>query len=235
MDTDRTYKVLSDLRGQMAQLRVMLVPGTPRRWNQREMTAGQREAQNAQALKDRAAKFANSRLGLYGTGESKAPLNVTALDALRHIDDTLRRVEAEVCRSLGITPLAGATTKVRIERLVSLLDRIATIDGLADWVEDELYRLRRFAQRVTGDTNQAHFLDARCHICDSRSLLAIPEKEIVLCTNDDCRCADEGCHCYSKRRHCWRWTFEGDTAVDSWSWLSKVLDGTIDDAEETAA
>ncbi|MEV7969016.1 hypothetical protein AB0O34_23940 [Sphaerisporangium sp. NPDC088356] len=68
-----------------------------------------------------------------------------------------------------------------------------------------------------GDTEPVHRLDARCPICDARSLRALPDRELVVCVNGSCQCGDDecGCHYERPRRHQWDY--------DEWPWLAHVL------------
>jgi hypothetical protein len=221
---DRTYTNLAELRDRLPRLDAALPGGTPRRWNQRDLTPAERDRQDAAARLDKAARDFNARLGISALGASRAPLSVAVLDATTAITTGVKTMEATVCEWLGLTPLAGATTRERITRIIGLLARIETLDELAVWVDAEAARLNRQARTVLGDTEPVHRLDARCPICDARSLRAFPEREVVICVNDDCRCTDESCRCNATRPRRHRWLYA------EWPWLAQLLDRDLENA-----
>lgn len=218
MNADDAYALLSELRRQLDGLTEALTPGTRKPWAQRELSDNERERLDAEAFRDRAAREQNAKRGLSALGESPAPLRVGVVDAAAAVESGLVELERTVCAWLGLTPLAGASLADRIGRLVGLLDRIASLPELSGWFSREAARLVRIARHAVGDTPQIRRLDARCPICDCRSLRAIPEKEIVACTNADCTCTDEGCRCHRDppQRHIWRHA--------QWPWLAQLLD-----------
>lgn len=218
---NRIYSALSELRDRLPRLDDALIVGTPRRWNERDLTPAERDRQDAQALQDRAAKEWNARLGRTALGASRAPLSLSVLDASIAINAGVNAVERAACEWLGITPLLDATTHERITRILGLIVRIEALDELAAWVEDEAVRLNRHAGHAIGDVEPIHKIRARCPICDAMSLRALPEREQVVCVNALCRCTDETCACNAarSRRHCWPYA--------QWQWLAQVLDSDL--------
>lgn len=223
---DITYTALSELRDRLPRLDDALAGGTPRRWNEREMTDAERERQDARAFQERAAKEWNARRGLTALGDGRAPLSLAVLDATTEVNAGIAEIERAACEWLGLTPLAGATPRERVTRIVGLLGRIEAIDELAQWVEEEAKRLNRAARGALGDTEPVHRIKARCPVCDALSLRAFPERELVICVNGACICDDDGCACSGDRprRHTW--------PSSQWTWLAQVLG---DDLEQSAA
>lgn len=208
MPGDRIYDSLSELRDRIPRLGDALVGGTPRRWAQRDLTPTERARQDHQAREDRLAKDLNTKLGLYGVGDSRAPINLSALDALDAIHKGVPEIEKAVCEWLGITPLAGASPGERITRIIGLLRRIETLPDLAEYVETEAARLNRWARSALGEAETVHRLTGRCPICDAVSLRVFTERELVICVNDACVCDDPDCRCdpdppRRPRRHRW--------------------------------
>lgn len=224
VNIDHVYANLAELRDRLPRLDHALALGTPRRWSQRDLTPTQRERQDAQARLDKAARDWNARHGISALGASRAPLSVAVLDAKAAIAAGVTTTEDAVCEWLGLTPLAGATTRERITRIISLLARIEALDELATWVDAEAARLNRQARAVLGDSEPVHRLDARCPVCDARSLRAFPEREVVICVNDDCACTDDACPCNAARPRRHRWAYA------QWPWLAQLLDRDLEAA-----
>jgi hypothetical protein len=221
---DRTYTNLAELRERLPRLDSALPGGTPRRWSQRDLTPAERERHDVQARLDKAARDWNARHGIGAIGASRAPLSVAVLDAKTAINKGIAAIEATVCEWLGLTPLAGATTRERITRIIGLLARIEALDELAAWVDAEAAHLNRQARSVLGDSEPVHRINARCPICDALSLRAFPEREVVICVNDDCRCADDDCRCHADRPRRHRWVYA------EWPWLAQLLDRELENA-----
>jgi hypothetical protein len=214
---ERTYEALASLRDALPRLDAALVPGTPRRWSQRDLTDDQRDRMDALARAERADKTGNAARGITALGDGRAPLDLRVLDVLADITVAVAELEDAACDKLGLTPVTGATTTERIGRLVGLLDRIAAHPDLAEHVEAEAVRLDRAASRALGDAEPVHRLDARCPICDSKSLRALPERELVLCISTACVCDREDCPCHRPRPVRHRWPYS------QWPWLAQVL------------
>lgn len=212
--TEKIYGSLGQLRDQLPRLDEALIPGTPRRWTERDLTDTERARQNAAAAEDREAK---ARHGFTALSNARAPLRVDVLDTITTIAAGITAVEIDVCEALGLTPLAGATPHQRLTRLASLVNRIGDDDDLAVMVADETGRLQRHARRALGDSEPVYKIRARCPICDAMSLRSFVERELVICCNDDCRCADPDCACNADRPRRHRWVFA------DWAWLAQVL------------
>ncbi|MFI6732097.1 hypothetical protein ACIBI9_04120 [Nonomuraea sp. NPDC050451] len=225
MTTDRAYEALDAVRRALPELDAALVPGTRRRWSQHDLTPEQRDRMDTLARAERVDRVANAARGIIALGDGRAPLDLGVLVTLDDITLSITELEAAACDRIGITPLAGASTVERIGRLVGLLDRIAAHDDLAEHVEAEAVRLSRSASRALGDAEPIHRLDARCPVCDARSLRAFPEREVVLCINSACQCDHEDCPCHRDRPIRHRWHF------GEWPWLAQVL---ADDLEEAS-
>lgn len=221
MTADRIYVELSELRDRVPRLDDALAGGTPRRWAERDLTPAERARLDYQAIQDRAAKDANLRRGFSALGEARAPLSIYVLDAMVTIEAGVVAIETTVCEWLTLTPLAGATTHQRITRLIGLLGRIEALDELAAWVDTEAARLNRYARSALGDTEPVHKIRARCPICDAMSLRAFPERELVVCCNDECRCTDQACACNRERPRRHRWPYA------QWPWLAQVLNDEL--------
>ena len=215
--TEHTYDVLAGLRAALPDLDEALIPGTPRRWAERDLTPEQRARQDALAVAERESKAANLARGIKALGDGKAPLRLDVLDTTADIAAGVVELEDAVCESLDITPLVGATTAERISRIIGLLDRIALHEDLAEHVHTEAGRLHRSAARALGDSEIVRKLNARCHVCDARSLRAFMDREIIVCISDACQCDDEECGCHDDppRRHRWPFT--------QWPWLAEIL------------
>ncbi|HEX4818497.1 MAG TPA: hypothetical protein VFV66_37645, partial [Nonomuraea sp.] len=195
-----------------------LVPSTTRRhWNQRTLSPEQRAHMDAQAVAEREAKERNLALGLKALGNAPAPMDLSVFDARAHIAVSVTELEEAVCDKLDITPCPSSATAETITRLISLLDRIALHDDLADHVHREAGRLRQTARIVLGEQEPVVRLRARCPNCDSLSLRAYPERFTVACVDTTCRCDDEDCPC--QREESWRhiWPYE------RWPWLAANL------------
>ncbi|MGI5493866.1 hypothetical protein [Microtetraspora malaysiensis] len=216
--TDRAYAELAALRDRLPGLREALVSGTRRRWTQRDLTPEQRARLDRRAREERTGKEYALSHGLAVLGASPAPLDMDVMAAEMHIGEAVAVLEIDICEQFGLTPLKGATTAVVITRIVGLLDRIAADEDLAAYVLDEARRLNRRAAGALGDVEPPRRLDARCPICDAKSLRMLADRELVVCGNPGCRCGDESCPCRwerSRRPHMWE--------RDAWPWLAKVV------------
>jgi hypothetical protein len=227
--SQRTYEHLAALRDALQYLDDALVPGTPRRWAERDLTTEQRASMDRRAVEEREAKLVNLASGIKALGDGRAPLRLDVLDIMADIAVSLPDLEEAVCEQLGLTPLEKATTAERILRLVNLLDRIDLYDDLAEHVHAEALRLRRLVAKAIGDVEQIRKLKFRCHICDATSMRAFPERELIICVNGACRCNADGCPCQWERPARHRWTF------NEWPWLATLLDEGIGDAESVAS
>ena len=219
MNVDQVYEDLAQLRERLPLVGEFLEPGTPRRWSQRDMTDDERAQMDARALSERAARLALDRAGIVVVGETRPPLRVSVLDQLVQIHAGIREVESCACEWLGLTALAGATTRERIDRIVGLLDRIAALDELAMWVASEAARLNRVARRACGDAEPVHKIDAPCLLCGMYSLRAFPERGLIACMYSECQCGSATCRCYKAPRpgiHKWDET--------RWKQLARDLD-----------
>lgn len=215
---DKAYDELSSLRGQLVLLPEARLIGTPRRWVERDLSAADLRKQADDYKTDKYFRAENDAKGIKATGNSKAPLRLEVFDAMMDISESLRELEAAVCDRLGLTPLKGYDGGARITRIIGLLERITVIDDIADHVLRESARLNRKARQALGDTEPIHKIKARCPICDSMSLRAFTERELVICVDPGCECDDEECPCkYDKPvRHMW--------PFDQWEDLSATLD-----------
>jgi hypothetical protein len=176
---------------------------------------------NARAVVEREAKLVNLARGIKTLGDGKAPLRLDVLDIMADIAVAVPELEDAICEALGITPLERASTGERVTRIIGLLDRIALHESLAEHVHAEALRLRRQAGKAIGDVEQIRKLKFRCHICDSTSMRAFPERELIICVNGDCRCHADDCPCQWDRPVRHRWSFS------EWPWLATVLDEGI--------
>ena len=210
-------RVLMELRARVDALPEFKLPGTPRRWVQRELTEDEIAYRDAQARADRLAKEQNLAAGIGALAPAATPVRLDVLDAEQTIKESLVYVEAHVCLWLGLTPTGGSDPLVIIDRLDSLVDRIVEHDDLASWVDTSLRRLSLLAARVIGEAESIKRLEARCPECGSLSLRALPERKLIVCINPGCRCSDEGCPCQEGRRHAW--------SVEWWAELAEVLSG----------
>lgn len=203
----RTYDHLAALRDALQHLDDALIPGTPRRWAETDLTPEQRDRMNERAVEEREAKRINLARGLKSLGEGRAPLRLDVLDVMDDIRTSVPDLEDAVCERLELTPLAGASVADRIGRIVGLLDRIELWEDLADHVHQEALRLRRQASKAIGDVEVIRKLRFRCPICDANSIRAFVERELIICVNKGCRCNDQDCPCGWEipQRH--RWTF----------------------------
>jgi hypothetical protein len=215
--SDRTYEHLAALRDALPHLDEALIPGTPRRWAERDLTPEQAERMNARAVEEREAKMANLARGIKTLGDGKAPLRLDVLDAMADIAAGVAELEAAVCDVLHINTLRAASTAERISRLVGLLDRIEPFEDLADHVHIEAMRLRRRASQAIGDGETVRTLKFRCIVCDAASMRAFVERELIVCVNDSCRCGDDDCPCHWDRPVRHRWPFS------QWPWLADLL------------
>lgn len=150
--------------------------------------------------------------GIKVSGESKAPLVLSVLDSERYILTMVKRLEAQCCLWLGLTPFPGVEAVVRIGRVIGLLGRLEVHQPWISHVADESGRLARRAARAMGDVEPITKFTARCPICRARSLRALPERELVVCVNGGCveACAVPACACLSAGRHVWGY---GDSAL----------------------
>lgn len=227
--SQRTYEHLAALRDSLQYLDDALIPGTPRRWAERDLTPEQRASMDRRAVEEREAKLVNLSRGIKALGDGRAPLRLDVLDTMADIAVSVPELEEAVCERLQITPLERATTAERISRLVNLLDRIDLYEDLAEHVHNEALRLRRQAGKAIGDVEQIRKLRFRCHICDATSMRAFPERELIICVNADCQCGADDCPCKWERPIRHRWSFS------EWPWLASLLDEEIGFADSEAS
>lgn len=225
IDVDQTYSNLAAIRSGVPLLGEAMVPGTPRRWVERDLSAAELARQAVEARQDRISRVENSARGLKPTGNSKAPLNVGVLDAKLDVFDAVKELEEAVCDRLGLTPLVGRcagehatrTAVERLTRIIGLLGRIAADADLAQHVRTESARLAARTRQALGDDEPVYKIKARCPVCDSLSLRAFPDREIVVCVNSQCVCADDMCPCHNTRPVRHRWLY------DQWPDLNDVI------------
>ncbi len=215
---DRAYSELDSLRVGLGLLPEAMHIGTPRRWIERDLSQAQLDRQGQEHKADRIERIENAAKGIKPAGNSKAPLRLEVLDALVDIEESVKELEAAVCDRLGLTPLESADTEERINRLIKLLNRIDEDEDLAKHFMRESARLNRTARSAIGDSEPVYKIKARCIICDSLSLRAFTERNIVMCVNSYCRCDDEECPCHNDRPAKHSWPYE------LWESLSKALD-----------
>jgi hypothetical protein len=220
LNIDYVYDALAAVRDAIPQLPEALIPGTPRRWTQSDLTEEQRRRMDARARDERDAKAVLLAYGMKALGEGKAPLRLDVLDAEVEIRVGVYELEDAACERLDLTPLDCATTEGRIARLIGLLRRIDDHEDLAEHVASEATRLRRLASRAIGDSEPVHRINGRCPICSAVSLRAFPEREVIVCVNPGCRCSDEDCPCWwePSRRHRW--------LLAQWSTLAVAIGAT---------
>ncbi|MGW4641821.1 hypothetical protein ACWEN6_25105 [Sphaerisporangium sp. NPDC004334] len=222
MNIDRTHEVLADLRDALPLLDEALLPGTPRRWAQRDLTDDQRARMDALARAERETKHANLARGLKALGDGRAPLALDVLDTITDITTSTAELEQAVCERLGLTVRAGASTDQRLADLQVLLGRIDEHNDLAEHVNDEGHRMRRQARSALGDTEPVRRVDGYCLHCRCYSLKAFPERGVIVCVNSACRCNDPACRCRTHPRpgtHRW---YEPE-----WKKLAHDLDAAV--------
>ncbi|MFC7380878.1 hypothetical protein [Sphaerisporangium rhizosphaerae] len=205
--SERLYEGLSEVRKLVPLLAEALVPGTPQRWTERELTEAGRLRQDAEARIDRYYRAENAARGIKVLGDGKAPLRLDVLDTQVDLNASVQGLEESVCDRLGLTPLASARTTERVTRIISLISRIVMDTELADHALTEVARMGRLARRALGDAEPVYRLKGRCPICDCLSLRAFPEREIVACVNSACRCDDDDCQCHGEPSRSHRWFF----------------------------
>lgn len=223
---DKAYSELAAIRGQLPLFEDAMMPGTPRRWSERDLPPAEIARQAAEVREDRINRIENSAKGLKPTGNSKAPLNIGVLDAQVDVLDSVKELEEAVCERLGLTALAGRNDGVyavhlavsRITRIIGLLDRIVTDRDLSEHVLAESARMSKKSRRALGDDEPVHKIKARCPICDALSLRAFPDREVIVCVNTRCLCDEEACSCHWERPARHRWVF------DQWADLNDVLE-----------
>lgn len=219
---DRTYEALNALRDRLPLLREEIMPGTPRRWNQFEISPETQARMNELARAERLERASNAARGIKPMGASPAPLNLNVLNTEMETHAGIRDVEREVCAWLGMTPMPSLTPAEVVTRIIGLLGRVESLPDLAEWVMHQVQEMNFRAARALGDVEPLHRISGRCPFCRARSLRALPERGVVACTNPACRCADEGCHCHSGRCHTW--------TLPGWEGLANMLEETEDAA-----
>lgn len=205
MNTDRVYAALDGIRTALPALEDALIPGTPRRWTQHDISDEQRARMDALARAERDAKAENLARGIKSLGDGRAPLSLDVLDVMADIAVSVADLEDATCDRLGLTRLAGASTAARLTRLIGLLNRVESHPDLSEHVEDEACRMHRQVRRALGESEPVHRIDARCPICSARSLRVFADRELICCVNAACRCSNQPCGCNAEhpRRHRW--------------------------------
>lgn len=201
--SDRAYAALCELRDRLPDLAEAKVPGSRRRWSQPEMSPEALALMDERARAERAERADLAARGIKALGEGQAPLVLSVLDSERHIHASIGRLEIQVCEWLGLTPLASATPAARITRLVGLLGRLDRVPYYIEHVGDEAGRLARRARRALGESETIAPFAGRCPVCSARSLRALVERGLIVCTNAGCRCGVELCPCDRGRWHAW--------------------------------
>lgn len=213
---DKTYSELAAIRGGLPLLSEAMIPGTPRRWVERDLSLAELNRQGEEHKADRIERVENMAKGLKPTGNSKAPINLAVLDTEVDVETSVKELEEAVCERLGLSVLESTSSADRITRLIGLLDRIALDEDLSDHVLAEARRMSRQVRQALGDAEPVHKIKARCPICGSKSIRAFTERELVSCINPGCRCDDDDCVCQQDLRHLW--------PFDQWPNLAEQLD-----------
>lgn len=214
--SDRAYAALCELRDRLPDLAAVKVPGgAPRRWRELRISP---EAMARQAERDRAERaerVEQAARGITPPGESPAPVVLSVLDTEHHIHESIAALEIRVCQWLGLTPLTAATPAARITRVAGLLGRLARVPSYIDHVAAEAGRLVRRARRALGEDEPVAPFAGRCPVCSSRSLRALPERGLIVCTNPGCQCGGDSCPCARGRWHTWSYAEMAELAVAS--------------------
>lgn len=200
--TDVAHRALLRLREQLPRVSAAIVTGIPNRPRIVSTAALARQAAAARA--DRQERVELARRGLAPIGASRTPANLLALDVLRDTEQELAELEDAVCERVAPELRPAASTGARITRLLDLLPKLH--DDLARHVSAETVRMSRRAAWLLGDTTPIHKLDARCPLCDCRSLRVLLDRMVVVCINPACTCHDDLCGCRNesgRTRHQW--------------------------------
>ncbi|NYI05245.1 hypothetical protein [Allostreptomyces psammosilenae] len=182
-----------------------LVPGRPSRSSAAPLGSAALARQAARARAERQDALLGERMGVTISGSHAAPVRLSVSDAIRDVTDGVIELEEAVCEKLRIRRPRRGTVPERLERIRAVLDRVADHPVLAEHVRDETRRMAGRCRRCLGETAALLRLDGRCPHCDSVSLRAVPEHELVLCANPGCRCAEADCPCRVEEafRHAW--------------------------------
>lgn len=208
MNLARTHDALAGIRTGLPLLPDLLPPGTPRRWNEHDMSPEQRARMDALARVERDAKALNVALGIKSLGDGKAPLRLDVLDVIHDVEASVADLEAAVCDRLSLDVRDSATTDQRLEDLQVLLGRICEHEDLAEHVEHEAFRMHRQVRRGLGEHEPVHQLaGVRCPTCGALSVRAFMDRELFVCANSACRCTDQDCGCNAERPRRHRWHF----------------------------
>ncbi len=192
--------------------------------------------------------------GSHGPGESPAPIRLDVVDSIPVITRAVLALEDTVRLALGdgpadrsavridanglAWPLPALRTAVWPDRpgplvplaaryLARQAGRIAARAELADVALDELRYARGRLRHAVGTAERIRALAAPCPICQTLSLRAYHQREVIACTNWACRCQAEECWCHRGGHHLWR--YSPDPKRDEWAWLARTLDEDLAD------
>lgn len=219
-DSVHAQQSLDDIRELWTDLQNALEPGTARRWTERpdsDAEAARRQKLDAQERADRTAE---------APGYTRAPLNVTVLDTLISERFALVELEQEIRETLGFRTLPGRDAVEAAGWIGSALPALADHPDLLEHTRQEAARCATALRGAMNDTEPVHPIKAGCPVCDSMSLRAFPERELIACINPACRCEDDNCECQQGRRHRWR--------REQWNWLGQVIGVELEQAVTTA-
>lgn len=233
---DHVIAACGSLRTAWGWLATASTPGRGRR-NQRALSESAKAKRDNQARAERADRHALLTSGRVPTGQTSAPVNLTAVMAreqiAQEVDSTAWRM-ASAMRNLKFTTSYrpnGANADARFRTGLDWISTNAprlTDRTLINETYEGLSAADTLARNVIGEGTDRRRLAAECPACGRRSLAwdcssDRYEEWHVLCTSDTCRCQGLDCTCkIPDRQH-------GMTHVwleSAWNMLARQLEET---------
>lgn len=204
--THHAYEALSALRTDLTRLEDLQGEGPIRRATSWGPTPEQIAQAGRRHLAERADTLHQLSKGLAPIGASPAPADLVVLDTIRDVRIDLGDLQ-DACLERHAPDLAPAHTSARrIGRIITLLPKIGADEILLDHVLAETRRMRARVRYALGENEEIRQLADRCPHCNARSLRALIDRGLVVCSNTMCRCTDPTCSCHDEtdhRRHQW--------------------------------
>lgn len=177
---------LGDIADWWEELEEDLLPGTSRRWYQREETAEQLADRAEQDRQDRLAKQLEIWKGRTPNGFTASPVTDQVLDVKVDVESTVAKLWLLVHDRTGsVTSIERQPVPVMARWLADCLPGMDDAD-LVELLGRESRRCAAAMVRATGRTEPVLKLDGRCPDCRCLSLRAWPLKETAKCVTPSC-------------------------------------------------
>lgn len=210
-DLAGTVEQLHEIADWWAELEEDLVPGTARRWYERDETEDRRAARRYQDMLDRRAAEREIFWGRIPPGFTASPAVDTVLEVKRQVELNITGLHVLVfaVMSDGQAPQVRFSVSAGARWLADAIPGLSAHPATVEQVASDARHLAWLVRHATGQQEPVVQLKADCPTCACRSLRAFPLREAVRCVNPDCRRVWAG-----KQQLAWLSRMVGGAVVD---------------------